>query len=750
MGVIFSVAPTEQTYETVDLTAQVQAQAKAQAEAQAQKAQAEAEAEAATRARAHAQAEKQAELDRQAQAAVQAELDAQAEAAVRAQMEATIPAEFIPLVQLDMNFLRGINANDRVGLPDIQQQLACATVYHTAYTRLFNNLVVILRYEPFGAIKKSFTENLKHILTANNTELTYIINPITLANHINMTDNALVYFVQNVPKKKSKKNKANPDEQPAFTEKERIEICTSLWSFVNTAAADCLSVIHNLTAFYANENAMLKTMNLNQSTSDLQKISTLVVPNLNKFSGTADMSEAINSYMNTYATLASYSTEITKKTTCFQSNLAPMAKKDLQMVSPDVIPQTQTTSSAIQSVFTNTVLPALQSTGTEIVTDLAEKIINTDNVSQIEVGDLVNWVREIGSNKVMTLVGNSTDVSQMSLAKHAISYVNPLIDTYVPDKMLSAMIKGATKTTLTNVETRVKAAFTPKTPVPAASVAPMTPTVVIPTVSVEHSSVNPKEVDKIRADGITSTTITVLVRDAQNNPMAGQIVTLKACDRPTNALVLPSMRITGSDGSALFSVTNNVCESVMLTAHTGDQRVIGNVLLNFIPATMLTLAMAAPAVVPSGNVIACSYFNNTLIVKVKTVPAVVTKVQLAYTISVSSTCQNSKCETKETDYTGTTSFYEVQPNATFTLTVDGVAFTGCTSSAIIALTPVEAETAVEPAEIAVEPAEIAVEDDSVVEPAETAVEDDPVVEPVEPVEPIEDDTEIEEAIPYSL
>jgi adhesin/invasin len=65
--------------------------------------------------------------------------------------------------------------------------------------------------------------------------------------------------------------------------------------------------------------------------------------------------------------------------------------------------------------------------------------------------------------------------------------------------------------------------------------------------------------------GATST-VTVVVRDAGNNPLGGRTVTLNGGTDPS---VSPSSATTGGDGAATFTFTSSVPETKSLTAQSG-------------------------------------------------------------------------------------------------------------------------------------------------------------------------------------
>ncbi len=68
----------------------------------------------------------------------------------------------------------------------------------------------------------------------------------------------------------------------------------------------------------------------------------------------------------------------------------------------------------------------------------------------------------------------------------------------------------------------------------------------------------------VTADGASSSTITVTVKDASNNLLSGKTVTLSKGS--SNSVISPASQVTNASGVATFTVTNNKAETVTYTA----------------------------------------------------------------------------------------------------------------------------------------------------------------------------------------
>ena len=115
-------------------------------------------------------------------------------------------------------------------------------------------------------------------------------------------------------------------------------------------------------------------------------------------------------------------------------------------------------------------------------------------------------------------------------------------------------------------------------------------TFVAATVSTTQSTVT-ASASPIAADGATTSTITVTLRDGQSNPVAGKTVTLS--QGSGSSAITPSSSTSNASGVVTFDVTNTVAQSVTYTAIATD----GTAIAISQTATVVFQAGAASSVI---------------------------------------------------------------------------------------------------------------------------------------------------------
>jgi hypothetical protein len=633
-----------------------------------------------------------------------------------AEIPSTVPESLHPLAKINMDFFKGINMD--VKQEALGHQINNITLFKEGVDILFHNLEFILSFSPFVNIKTNFRDNIKFITTTQNTDYTYVLSPLKLIDHI-LLSNRIATHLKNAGKTE-------------FTEAEVVQLCTTLWAPVNVLAGDCLSTIHNMTAFYTRETLNMKSLNLDNLLN--------AATSLNKRT-TSEMSASLSEIMNTYASLMNYEKLLQQNYTEFINVLNTMGETvktvKTDESSGEILPENK--PSILKAFLKNTVLPYTKTTGETLVSDLTERILDLEDMNNVSGSTIWAWTTELLATEANNLVTKSDDLLKDKITTLLITYIDAAgLDKFTNNIAKQAVRKSIPtmhqkiKTKLTNIITRSQTKTAPlveSSPVVDIDSIANLMTLKCAELDFENCSIEPVFSDNILADGIMTIRLTVKLNDSENHPISSKNIEMK-CDNSSTVVISPQIAPSGDDGNVFFSISNTVAETVTLKA-LYDNKNIGIASVKFIPVEIAEI---------NG-----SYFNNILNINSKKV--LNTKVIINYPFKISNTKSSIITESKITDSEGNVTFYSFPANTQFDIIINSKKYIGNTNSSIIQIQSTETtatEPTTEPTTEATEPvptSEPATEAPETTEPApETTTEpepetSEPAPETTETVEP---------------
>ena len=625
----------------------------------------------------------------------------------------SVPEIFHPLAKVNMDFLKGITID--VTPAALSAQINNVVEFTQGVDVLFQNLQYILSFSPFVNIQTNFQDNIKFITTAQNTDYTYVLSPMKLIDHI-LLSNRIGTHLQN-------EGKTN------FTEAEVVQLCTTMWAPVNVLAGDCLSTIHNVTAFYTREALNMKNLNLDNllnAASGLTKRST------------SEMSASLNEIMATYAALLNYEKLLQQSYSNFIGELKGTSKtvkmEAAKMV--EILPSKK--PSFMKTLLIEKILPYAKTTGETLVSDLTERILDLEDMHSVSGTTVLAWSLEL----LATEANNLVTQSDTFIVDKTTSYLMSFIDAAGLDKFTNNFAKQAIKKTVPNMHKRVKTKLTNIITSSRAKSAPKAAVVVdigaiaslmtLKCAALDFSKclLVPSQINNVLADGITCAVLTVNLKDDNNNPLSGQVIHLKGKDSLT-VNITPQSGTSVDDGTVVFNVVNTVPETVTITAFS-DTTEIGTATINFISVP-----------ITASTPITGSFFNNVLTLNL----AANTLLSLSYPFVISSNKSSIITESKTTDENGYVTFYSIPQNVEFTINLKGLQYSGSTNSSNISAIA-DTISVIEPIAESSEPEPIA--ESTVVESSEVEpIAESTVVESSEP-EPVAESSEVESSEPEPI
>ena len=565
---------------------------------------------------------------------------------IEVQIPSSVPEELHPLAKVNMDFLKGVNMD--VKQESLIQQINYITLFKEGVDILFHNLEFILNFSPFVNIKTNFRDNIKFITTTQNTDYTYVLSPLKLIDHI-LLSNRIATHLQNAGKTQ-------------FTETEVVQLCTTLWAPVNVLAGDCLSTIHNITAFYTRETLNMKSLNLDNLLN--------AATNLNKRT-TSEMSASLTEIMTTYASLLNYEKLLQQNYTEFIHvlNNTGLKTQHQNVKAVEIIPEPEKKPSFIKTFITDKIVPYAKTTGESLVSDLTERILDLEDMNNVSGSTIWVWTTELLATEVNNLVTKSDTMITDKATSLLITYVDAAgLDKFTTNFAKQAVRKTIPvmhqkiKTQLTNIIMRSKEKSVASVVAPVVDIDAIANLMTLKCAEIEDCIIEPAFSDNILANGIMSICLTV--KHHNNTEILPIDIEMKADNSSTV--------IISSTGNGIFTIANTVAETVNIKAIYNNKQ-IATATVKFIqpkPATELCDA---------------SFFNNILNINIKN--AINMELSISYPFKISNTKSSIITESKITDSEGYVNFYSFPENTQFTITINGNTYVGNTNSAMISIKP---------------------------------------------------------------